>query len=140
MGYNVEATAVEVTIPAAKLPEALAALKALNQRDDLKTGGSSTGEKWFAWMDPDYDKNLHTVEDIMQEVGFQDNEMTAEGFRLGWYDSKTGGEEHFLRALAPFVDEGSYVEWEGEDRAKWRNVFRGGEMLTQTGTVTYEED
>lgn len=154
MGYNVNTTAVNLTIAADKLDDAVKALKELNQRDDLKTGGSSgpitdgdgkvigygrTGI-WFAWMDADYDQKLHTVPDIMNAVGFKDSEIQPGGdFELGWYDDKTGGEEHFLRALAPFVDEGSIVAFEGEDGQHWRYIFENGEMRTQTGTITYRD-
>jgi hypothetical protein len=155
MGYNVTTIGVDLTIPADKLDDAVKALKELNQRDDLKTGGAwgpiKDGEGnvigngqiecWFAWMDSDYDKKLHTVPDIMNAVGFTDSEILADGsFELGWYDSKTGGEEHFLRALAPFVNEGSHVDFEGEDGTYWRYLFKGGEMRTQTGTITYTDD
>ncbi|ALY10853.1 hypothetical protein WILDE_70 [Arthrobacter phage Wilde] len=155
MGYNVNTTAVNLTIPADKLDDAVKALKELNQRDDLKTGGASGPitdgdgkvigygriDIWFAWMDPQYDQKLHTVPDIMDAVGFKESEIQPDGtFELGWYDNKTGAEEHFLRALAPFVDEGSYVAFEGEDGTHWRYFFEDGEMRNQTGSITYSDD
>ncbi|QWY81365.1 hypothetical protein SEA_RIZWANA_68 [Arthrobacter phage Rizwana] len=161
MGYYVKTRGIDFTIPKEHLEAACKALKDLNKRDDLKTGGSwgplrdaegnliydengkiksGQTERWFAWMSADYDKTLHSAEEILKEVGFEVYDNGESGIELSGYDSKSGQEEHFVAALAPFVREGSYIEWEGEDGELWRQVKVGDQIVTQSGYITYDEN
>ena len=143
MGYYVKTRGIDFTIPKEHLEAACQALKDLNKRDELKTGGAwgpdGRTEAWFAWMPADYDETLHSAEEILKEVGFEVYDNGEGGIELAGYDSKSGQEEHFVAALAPFVKEGSYIEWEGEDGELWRQVKVGDQIITQSGYITYDE-
>jgi len=140
MGYYVTLTDDNFVIPAEHEAAALQALKDLNKRDDLKTGGSWSGgrqtAKWFAWMAPDYDKTVESVADVFEMLGF-DTDVTDDGTHLLGYDNKTGAEEHFLAVVAPFVEDGSFLEWRGEDGAMWRHVVENGKLHTKSATITW---
>jgi hypothetical protein len=142
MGYYVTLENVDFTIPADKVADAFEAMKALNSRDDLKTGGSWQGgkqtERWFAWMDADYDKTCKDAKAILDMLGFEVEVADDGGLSLVGYDSKTGSEEHFVRTLAPFVKEGSYMEWRGEEGDRWRWVILNGQMTRQQGHTVFE--
>lgn len=153
MGYYVTLTDADWGIPEEKWDAAFQALVELNKRDDLKTGGRWSGgkrvEKWFAWMDTDYpekalaeyeEKKLpHPLVWVFQELGFDwETGLDDEEFRLTYYDSKAGGEDHFLAAVAPFVRPGSYLEWRGEDGEMWRQEFDGEIYVTKEGRVVYD--
>lgn len=146
MGYNVNTTGINFTIPADKLEEACQALKDLNKNDELKSGGSSGPEghkHWFSWMPEDYDETMDSAEEILNELGFD----TESGFEtedgkpgdlsITGYDSKSGDQDVFLEALAPFVPDGSYVNWEGEDGTHWQCWFEGGVMTQKNGSIVY---
>jgi hypothetical protein len=147
MGYSVETLGVDFIIPAENLEAAFTALKELNKHNELKSGGSfgrkpdgSYGQTgWhFAWMDEDYDKTSRDAEHVLNQLGFQTS-LDDEGLRIEWYDGeKKGDEEHFLEALAPFVKPGSYIEWEGEDRQRWRQDFDGETMTERSGRISWE--
>lgn len=148
MGYNVMITGADFTIPEENLPAAFEAMKALNKRDDLKTGGAYSGGKqteiWFAWMSPNYDETCKDAAAIFEELGFEVVEDTVDGrqvLRIEGYDSKTGAEDHFLAAVAPFVTPGSYLEWEGEDGSRWRQEFGGPDegVRHRTGYTAWED-
>lgn len=143
MGFYVETVSVDVTIPAAKLPEALQVLKDLDKPENnhLKGGGSWSGgvqTGWhYSWMNGDWAETAKSCSEIFQKLGFTDTYENENGLELGYYDSKTGNEDVFLNAVAPFVDAGSYVEWRGEDGSVWKNVFDGQKMKTLSGRIVY---
>jgi hypothetical protein len=151
MGYNVSTGGIDFHIPDDKLADVTTALKDLNKRDDLKTGGSygpredgtyGQREVWFAWMPADYDQTAVDAQEIFELLGFSTEQVEVDekgpGLRLLSYDSKTGAEDHFLAAAAPFVTPGSFIEWEGEDGARWRDEFDGTTVNNLTGRTIYE--
>ena len=130
MGYYVE-TVGDVAdqvffIPREKFDEAYKALCELNNHNELKSGGSLT-EKTFAWMNWNYDETCKDLVEVLEEVGFDvyQNDTGIIGLE---YDSKTGDEEVFLKALAPFVKDGSYLPFKGEEGECWDYSFHKGKM------------
>jgi len=115
--------------------------------DELKTGGDGTNV-WFAWMDANYpEQALHDWEQlrfphplvfVLQQLGFDWELGTDECLCLTHYDSKSGAEDLFLEAVAPFVQAGSYLEWRGEDGSMWLQEFDGKSMSTKEGKTVYE--
>jgi hypothetical protein len=154
MGYYVRTTQSHVLIPAARHADAYAALCRLNDNDSLKTGGSYGGgelsandprpagmthhpARWFSWMDADYPSKCKTLAEILREVGF-DLDEEEDGTITGMhYDSKTGCQDIFLEALAPYVKAGSYIEWQGEEGEQYRFDFNGTSMTQRSGVVTW---
>jgi hypothetical protein len=121
MGYFVQTTNNDITIKKEHFVKCYEAMCALNDRDDLKSGGSYGGDgvdarsprpegmdhhpaKWFAWMPADY--------------------PNGDLFAI-YYDNKTGSEDHFFSAIAKYVEKDSVVDWRGEDGAEWRWLFDG---------------
>lgn len=144
MGYYVSTIDVNFTIKADKSEEAYKALCELNNHNELKRGGRFPSEKkdgphdgvWFSWMDWNYPETCPNLETILQQLGFETD--TNEGNLSVWgYDSKSGNEDLFLEALAPFVEPDSYIEWRGECGAMWRNEFDGKAMTTKTGVIAW---
>jgi hypothetical protein len=146
MGYYVTVYAADFSIPKENWDAAFEAVAELNNRDELKNGGGG-GQLWFSWMDPDYPakalaeyeakKLPHPLVWVFQELGF-DWEVWDDDFRLTQYDNKTGAEEHFLEAVAPFVRAGSSLEWRGEDGEMWRDEFDCKTVVTKQGKVVYD--
>jgi len=147
MGYYVRITNSNVFIPKVKQEAAYKALCALNTDDSLKGGGSYGPppeggpsvclKKWFSWMDPNYPEKCKDLKEVLEEVGF-DVELSEAGdiLSLG-YDSKTGDQEYFLTALAPFVTNGSFIEWQGEEGEKWRHEFDGHRIRTREARTVW---
>lgn len=149
MGYFIETTEAIFEVKKEHFDAAYKALCALNDRDDLKSGGSYGGDgidsrssrpagmdyhpaKWFSWMPADYPAEMKSVKEILEGLGFEvvvdDNGNIANLY----YDSKIGNEDHFFEALAPYVTDGSYICWRGEDGREWRWLFNEGAMDWQT--------
>jgi hypothetical protein len=131
MGYYVHITDSNAGIGLDEMPAALDALRALDARDDLKSGGSSAGDKWFSWMN-DFDlANAPSVASVLERLGFDVDHDSYGGLSIIGYDNKKGDEGIFIQTLAPFIESGSYIEWQGEDSQAYRWGFHGGEMETQ---------
>jgi hypothetical protein len=138
MGYYVTLTEADFGIP--ETPEVLAALHEMETKfDAIKRGGSfgpdGKQDKWFSWM-PNI-TTFDTVQAVFEALGFEVS--VDEGkFWLQGYDSKTGQEDLFLAVVAPFVEEGSFTNWRGEDGALYRfEVVHGGRLVTQSANVVW---
>lgn len=127
MGYYVNITDGQVTIPANNLPSAYKRLCALNAHDHLKNGGSWSGgkqtERWFSWCYPDYPNKCEDTQAIFQMLGFETMTDSAGSLVLLGYDSKTGQEDLFLDTIADLCTDDSYLVWRGEDGAMWKDTY-----------------
>lgn len=148
MGYYVNIEDADFVIPVENLDAAYQAMCDLNKRDELKTGGSwgpredgTYGQiaKFFAWMDADYPSKCKDAGDVLDALGFVTEEAANGDLHIWGYDSKTGNEEHFLDAIAPFVKPGSFLEWRGEDGYMWREDYDGETRQIRQGRVVYDE-
>lgn len=145
MGYYVTTTHGEFVIPADKCADAYRAVVALNDRDELKSGGSYGGEndrdtprpdglnyhpgRWFSWMPANYPETSVTVAEVFLELGFSvvTNDKTGDVHICG-YDDKVGDEIHFLAAIAPYCTEASFFQWRGEQGEMWATEVRDGKL------------
>jgi hypothetical protein len=138
MGYYAEVTGARIKIVPDTDAKIYETLCALNKREDLKSGGSySDGRKtasWFSWMSENYDETCATWQEIVEELGFDLDINDPNSYQLT-YHSKVGDEEHFFRAMAPYIENGSFVSWRGEDGALWQWKFHDGQMEILTGHV-----
>ena len=150
MGYYVTLSECNALIPTENIEAAYAAACALNTRNDLKRGGTWPREEvtdnephpniWFSWMDWNYPETCPDLITVLRAVGFEVSEE-KDGLSIWGYDNKTGCEEYFIQALAPYLrstdgDDPVFV-WRGEDGAIWRNIIREGVFRTEEGRVVF---
>jgi hypothetical protein len=144
MGYYVQTTDCDIKIKQEDFEKCYAAMCALNDRDDLKSGGSYGGgvdansprpegmnhhpARWFSWMSADYPSKQKTFQEIIQELGFDPTYSEDGDLVLASYDNKIGSEQLFFSAIAPWVAQDSYIDWRGEDGAEWRWSFDGATL------------
>jgi hypothetical protein len=142
MGYYVNGNG-HLVIKKENLAAAYEALMALNDApDDAKHGGSYSGggvgktASWFSWMPADL-RELADTKAVFEALGFET--MDSDGdLVITCYDNKSGQEEVFFAAAAPFIENGSY-EWTGEDSAFWEWEFIDGKMYQRDGVRGYGE-
>ena len=139
MGYYVTSTEADFTIPPENLDAAYEAVCELNTHNNLKRGGSFPAlknlpddkprpDKWFSWMDWNYQETCPDLKAVLKEVGFYVGVNPDGGLSITEYDSKSGQEDLFLEAIAPFATEGSYIMWRGEEGEQWQNVVKDGTL------------
>lgn len=148
MGYFVETTGIDFTIPKENLDDAYRAMCELNRDDSKKEGGyfggkpedisgstsvSTSPDKWFSWMSWDYDVECENAAEIFSMLGFEVDENEDGSLSLIRYDNKTGQEALFLEAVAPYVQPGSFINWVGEDGFFFCHEFDGETMKVKYG-------
>lgn len=139
MGYYVNGNG-QLRIKKENLGKAYDALMALQDAPPkAKRGGRSGGGEaprfWYSWMP----ENLRTLTDtkaVFAELGFEVNDDENGDLVIGGYDNKTGQEDVFFAAAAPFIEEGDY-EWTGEDGVFWKWEFYDGKMYSRGGGRMY---
>lgn len=139
MGYYITLADADFAVP--ETDEVLTVLKDANWKyHDWKRGGTYSGgrqtSRWFSWMPADYDKTVTSVKEVFELLGF-DTDAHDGLVRLMAYDSKIGQEELFLAIVAPFVEDGSFLEWRGEDGSMWRHEVIEGKLNVADVAMTY---
>lgn len=155
MGYYVRGHG-SFSIDTNNIDKAYQAMCELNNQDDLKRGGRYGGggvdqdsprpdglnyhpARWFSWMDANYPDTCADFDAILKQVGFDFSTSYNEDVvtYLMNYDNKTGQEDLFMEAIAPFVISGEF-EWSGEDGHKWKWEYADGKMDTLVAHTVYK--
>jgi len=141
MGYYISGNG-NLRIKAENLGKAYEALMALNDApDSAKRGGSYSGGKqhssWFSWMPADL-RELVDTKAVFEQLGFELEQDNGD-LLIRCYENKSGQEEVFFAAAAPFIEDGEY-EWTGEDGAFWEWTFVDGKMYQRDGIREYGEE
>lgn len=150
--YNLNTMDSKIVVKKENLPRAYELLCELNAHDELKTGGHWPQNKEkpadsksvaknpnvrFAWMPWNYDEICKSAVEILEWLNFcavydKDGNLSALLF-----DDEAGDQNIFLNALAPVVEDGSYIVLMGDDN--YRNIFRcffkDGKMYEQKATI-----
>lgn len=114
MGYYATSTESDFTVPAANIPAALAAVRAVG-------GEGST-----------------LAEAVFSITTFEDSTEDASEFTLGPHTDKfLSRTEEVLAALAPYAKEGSYVRFVGEDESLFGFRVAGGELIEEHGVIDW---
>ena len=141
MGYYVNGNG-QLRIKAENLGKAHEALMALQDAPPkAKRGGSSGGSEapryWYSWMPEDL-RTLPDTKSVFETLGFEVSDDENGDLLISCYDNKTGQEEVFFAAAAPFIEDDEY-EWTGEDNDFWLWKFEDGRMFVRYGKREYGE-
>jgi len=144
MGYHMYIQDQGFLLKKKNKEKALAAIKELDP-DKLGRGGrwekGKQVERWFSWVDTDEYKNANTLEEALVAWGWRsyvgDGVDDGDIDNLEFENEKSGQDKLLFAAIAPFVEEGSYVAMRGEDDDVWRWFFRDKKCFTQGAEVTF---
>ena len=114
MGYYVYTTECAWSIPAKNIRAALSAV----------TGGEQTNQ---------------TLEQFVADVGFE-CETWDGNFHIYGYGDKSRDEEELIRAIAPYSQEGSYMDFLGEQDERYRFKVVDGKLKTYYGVTKWIGD
>lgn len=146
MGYYITLEESDAMIRGADLDKAYKAMCELNDHDELKTGGAySNGQqtaRWFAWMPENYPEVYSTAQEVLEALGFDlDVDQDTGNVYIARYDNKTGAQDIFLGAIAPYIVnermDGAKMIWRGEDGSYWRLSFTDGKMFIEVGKIEF---
>lgn len=148
MGYYIRTPQTSFAIRTENLPrffELVANLMSDENIEENGHGGSWNGNGakmrgWYSWVNTDNVRNAVVDRDIsgvFKEWGY-DLEFTSEYEGVCNYyldirggDAKIGDEETFFAAIAPVVEDGSFLDVTGEDDAQWRWMWENGKFYSQ---------
>ena len=138
MGYCMLQDKNDFTMKAENFDKALEAIKKLaTQTDKMRFGGS------FAGVDTDEFLNAKTLKEALDAWGIGieqdgDNEEADINY-IHCHSEKLGQEAVVLEAIAPYVENDSYIEMHGEDGSIWRWIFLDGKFEEKMGKLVWDE-
>lgn len=136
MGYLIDQTDSSFRIRRGLEAECLKAIKALAGKETIHD--ASGGH--FAWVNPsDFTsaKNLDEAFDAWRYQLSRHSEGYIDG--IEFCGEKYGDDEILFKAIAPYVDSGSFIEFKGEDGAQWRWVFKDNKVKKVRAKVSWDE-
>lgn len=143
MGYYINIDDADFCVPTESLDAAMNALRELDKRGELKVrtyfADGHYAPSHFMWMPSDWAETTTSLRDFLALARFECSE-DDDGLRIFGFNSKAGDERLFLNAIAPFVRDGSYIIWLGEDGAKWRDRFADGKMLSSEARIVWKDE
>ena len=141
MGYYMSQVDGLFTIKAEYKNKALEAIKAMFEPERLKNeaqgGGWNAGKKtssWYSWIDTERSLACKTLEAAIKEWGWEvetDPDESGDIINVYFPENKQGQENLMFKAIAPFVEAGSFLHMMGEDSNQWRWFFDGEKMIEQ---------
>ena len=146
MGYYMSVMETGFTMSAMNKAGALAAIKKLCEHEkEIGSGGSGSGDvrtKHFAWVNSSDVERADSLSDALRAWGWiteEDNFGDVFDIYLDDGHTKIGDEEYLWDAIAPYVDNGSYIQMQGDDGAIWRWSFKDGKCHDIGGRVMFDE-
>lgn len=158
MGYYIRTPHTSFAIRTDNLPRFFDLVSNLMSDENVEEnghGGSYTNggksQSWYSWVSTDAVRRAVLDRDIVavfREWGYdldfinESNGVTNYHLDIRNGDAKIGDEETFFAAIAPVVDDGSYLDVHGEDGAEWRWMWENGKFYSQDveyKTVTFGE-
>jgi len=124
-----------------------AALKAVVELADEKHRSRMNGGSWkcgkrtswnYAWVNMEELKNAKTLEDAMNCWGWEVYTEDEDIVDICFVSEKLGQEEVLFDAIAPFVEDGSYIEMGGEDGGIWRWQFNKGICVENEANISFD--
>jgi hypothetical protein len=109
----------------------------MNCRDSL---GNGRYRPHFSWVDTDVVLRSKTLGDALKEIRYNPQyNSNGDICNVEFTGEKYGCENVFFKALAPYVESGSYITFEGEDGDRWEWSFNDGEVEKITNKYRIEK-
>lgn len=143
MGYYMEQFGADFVVIKDKIPEMIKAIHVLNKHTHKMSGGTygnGRETKHYAWVDMNF-VNTDNVEEIFKcwrwSVDFNEDGSITD---ISFNGEKLGDDKILFDAIAPFVENNSFIEMSGEDGERWRWKFKNGKCVEIYAKVTWDDD
>jgi hypothetical protein len=94
----------------------------------------------FSWVDTTTVKCCRDLVTAMGEWRWDIEEDEAgDVIGIAFSGEKAGDDLTLFKAIAPFVESGSYIEMHGEDGARWRWVFVDKTCVEKAAKISWED-
>jgi len=130
MGYYVTLAGYDLTIPASKVHSCLCKLNAMSH--------TKGGYSWVS--EPTHPSGFSDIMEAFEAWRYTVREERNGDITLESFDGeKLVDDDIFWSTVADFVEDGAYMDWEGEDNERWRYKFEGGKVIYLTGRIVYDQ-
>ena len=140
MGYCIELIDSSFNMKKENFGKAFRDLKSLFVVENMTVCDTVNGKNYyhFSWVDNEEVIESINMCELMKAIRFP-VEFNSNGdiCDIGFHGEKLGDDEIFLSALAPYVEDESYLEFEGEDGYSWRWCFKNGKLEEETIKNSY---
>jgi len=136
MGYCMDQGETKFHVKAENKAKAHQAVRSLLKETAKMGGESSFGGVVtcsFCWVDMDDFRAAKTLDAQLMTWRWE-AEATGDIVGLDFRGEKLGDDEVLLKALAPFVESGSFIQMSGEDGHSWRWCFDDGKLSEKSPT------
>ena len=143
MGYCMDQREAKFKILAANKAAALAWIKRLLEATGKMSGGAWTGSKRmsssFSWVTMHEFENATTLEDALSAWRWgTDLNEAGDIVDICFQGQKLGDDVVLFEQLAKFVEDGSYIEMQGEDGSLWRWCFDNKKLSEKGAKISWE--
>lgn len=131
MGYCIEMTESKFTIKKGNFENALKSLKAIFVPENMKCCDYIGGKKYphFSWVNTKTVLDSINIVEALEEIRYAPQlNQNGDICNVEFIGEKYGDEEIFFKALAPYIETGSYLCFKGEDGDRWKWVFNDGSV------------
>lgn len=128
MGYCIEMLDSKFEIKKENFTKALEDLKGLFTQDKMTCYDSSGYH--FSWVCTEKVLKSQTLGEALEEIRYEpvyDNDGNI--IKVNFTGEKLGDDMIFLKTLAPYVENKSYIDFKGEDGYTWRYLFQNNKEL-----------
>jgi hypothetical protein len=152
MGYYMRQMDSDFRVKREQFKPMLQAIAELMAQTDKMGGGSSSGERWFSWVNTanvmrplkealaaeDQSAIDQGIKDVFREWRWT-VDIDDDGILAIFFDGEKSGDDGYLwSAISPYVEDGGYINMLGEDGAQWRWEFNSGKMELRTASIVWE--
>lgn len=131
MGYFMEMTDSKFEIKKENFEKALESLKSVFVPENMTCYDLVGGKAYphFSWVDTKIVLKSETLDKALKEIRYtpkynNDGDICSVEFT----GEKYGDEKIFFNALAPYVEDSSYIAFQGEDGFEWEWFFNDGKV------------
>jgi hypothetical protein len=99
----------------------------VNALKEFAKNFKGTYDNRIMWVDKSILINSESIEESFDEIRYPLTTDTNGDYIIDYFSGeKLGDDTQIFMAIAPFVEDGSYIEMSGEDGTLWRWVFKNG--------------
>ena len=129
MGYYIDLTDSDFRVKKENFRKAIIGFKATFMLDLIKINREYKKEH-FDWIDTDRVLGSHNIDELLKYIRYEPiYNLEGNICKLKFIGEKDGDEYLLFNALAPYVEDNSYLSFEGCDGRKWRYIFKNNEAI-----------
>lgn len=138
MGYCIEMTESKFTIKKENFENALKSLKAVFVPENMNCYDYINGKKYhhFSWVNTRTVLESINIVEALEEIRYAPQfDQDSNICNVEFIGEKYGDEQIFFDALVPYVENGSYLCFKGEDGDTWRWIFNDGSVQLEENVL-----